>query len=407
MKRQLPTILFLFAAVWAVSLNAATPAKISDDVVKIGLLLDMSSLYADITGEGEVTAVKMAVEDFGGKVLGKPIEVVYVDHQNKPDIAANKAREWFDTDHVDAILDVAASATALAVAEIAKSKNRITVFNGPASVKLTNESCSPVTVHYVYDTYTLANVTGNAVVKNGGDTWFFLTADYAFGSALEKDVTDVVKANGGKVLGSARHPLNSSDFSSFLLTAQASGAKIIGLANAGGDTINTIKAANEFGITKSGKQQLAGLLVFINDIHSLGLDATQGLLLTAGFYWDMNDATRKWSKRFFERTKKMPNMVQAGAYSSTMHYLNAVKAAGTDETAAVMAKMKATPINDFFAKNGRIREDGRMVHDMYLFQVKKPSESKGPWDYYTLKATVSADQAFQPLSKSACPLVKK
>ena len=396
-----------FVTALCCTIAGAADPKISDDVVKIGLLLDMSSLYADITGEGEVTAVKMAVEDFGGSVLGKKIEVVFADHQNKADIAANKAREWFDVEHVDAILDVAASATALAVAEIAKAKNKITVFNGPGAVKLTNEACSPVTVHYVYDTYALAHGTGGAILKQGGDSWFFLTADYAFGSALEKDVTDVVKANGGKVLGSARHPLNTSDFSSFLLTAQTSGAKIIGLANAGGDTINSIKAANEFGITKSGKQNLAGLLVFINDVHSLGLNVAQGLLLTAGFYWDMNDETRKWSKRFFERTKKMPNMVQAGAYSTTMHYLNAVKSAGTDETTAVMAKMKSTPINDFFAKNGRIREDGRMVHDMYLFQVKKPSESKAPWDYYKLKATIPGDQAFQPLSKSACPLINK
>lgn len=407
MKRQLVALALTIAVSIAPLSASAADAKISDDVVKIGLLLDMSSLYADITGEGSVTAVKMAIEDFGGKVLGKPIELVYIDHQNKADIAANKAREWFDTEKVDAIMDVAASATALAVAEVAKQKNKIVVFSGPGSVRLTNESCTPVTVHYVYDTYALANVTGNAVVKNGGDSWFFLTADYAFGHSLEKDVSDVVKAHGGKVLGSTKHPLNTSDFSSFLLTAQNSGAKIIGLANAGGDTINSIKAANEFGITKSGKQQLAGLLVFVNDIHSLGLDTTQGLLLTAGFYWDLNDETRKWSRRFMERAKKMPNMVQAGEYSATMHYLNAIKAAGTDETGAVMAKMKATPINDFFAKNGRIREDGRMVHDMYLFQVKKPSESKGPWDYYTLKSTVPGEQAFQPLSKSNCSLVKK
>ena len=386
---------------------AAAPPQVSDGVVKIGLLLDMTGLYADITGEGTVTAVKMAVEDFGGKVLGKPIEVVYADHLNKADVAANKAREWFDTDQVDAILDVAASAPALAVAEIARTHDRIVVFNGPGSAALTNEKCTPVTVHYTYDTYALAHVTGKAVVENGGDSWFFLTADYAFGQALEKSVTEVVLAHGGKVLGSARHPLNTTDFAAYLITAQGSGAKIIGLANAGGDTINSIKAAKEFGITTGGKQHLAGLLVFINDIHSLGLATTQGLLLTAGFYWDLNSETRAWSKRFFERAKKMPNMSQAGAYSSTMHYLEAVQAAGTDQTAAVMAKMKSMPIDDFFAKGGRIREDGRMVHNMYLFQVKAPGESKGPWDYYTLKKTVPGDQAFTPLEKSACPLVKK
>jgi len=274
-------------------------------------------------------------------------------------------------------------------------------------VRLTNESCSAVTVHYTYDTFALANGTGRAVVKAGGDTWFFITADYAFGHALEKDTSDVVKELGGRVLGSARAPLNASDFSSFLLQAQASGAKVIGLANAGGDFVNSIKAASEFGITKSGKQSLAGLLVYINDIHALGLKTTQGLLLTEAFYWDLNDETRAWSKRFFERMKKMPNMSQAGVYSSTLHYLKAVKAAGTDDTAAVMKKMKAMPVSDFFTKHGRIREDGRMVHDMYLFEVKKPSESTTPWDYYKLKATIPAEQAFQPLSKSTCPLVKK
>ena len=381
--------------------------KISDGVVKIGLILDMSSLYADITGEGSVTAARMAIEDFGGKVLGKPIELIYADHQNKADIAANKAREWFDKDKVDALMDVAASATALAVVEVAKQKNRIAVFNGPGSTRLTNESCSPVTVHYTYDTFALANGTGKAVVKQGGDTWFFLTADYAFGRSLEKDTSDVVKADGGKVLGSARHPINASDMSSFVLQAQGSGAKIIGLANAGGDFISAIKTAAEFGVAKGGKQKLAGLLVYINDIHSLGLQLTQGLLLTEAFYWDLNDDSRKWSRRFFERMKKMPNMSQAGVYSSTMHYLKAVKAAGTDETGAVMKKMRELPINDFFARNGRIREDGRMVHDMYLFEVKTPQESKSPWDYYKLRATIPAGQAFQPLAQSSCPLVKK
>ena len=399
-------IVALFAGL-PLAVAAQQAEKISDGVVKIGLILDMTSLYADITGEGSATAARMAIEDFGGKVLGKPVELVYADHQNKADIAANKAREWFDRDKVDARMDVAASATALAVVEVAKQKNRIVIFNGPASTRLTNENCSATTVHYTYDTYSLANGTGKAVVKQGGDTWFFLTADYAFGHSLEKDTADVVKADGGKVLGSARHPINAPDMSSFILQAQASGAKIVGLANAGGDFINSIKTAAEFGVNKSGKQKLAGLLVYINDIHALRLDVTQGLLLTEAFYWDLNDETRKWSKRFFERMKKMPNMSQAGVYSSTMHYLKAVKAAGTDETGAVMKKMRETPVNDFFARNGRIREDGRMVHDMYLFEVKKPSESKSPWDYYKLKATIPADQAFQSLAKSTCPLVKK
>jgi len=386
---------------------AQTREKVSDGVVKVGLLLDMSSLYSDITGEGSVTAARMAIADFGGKVLGKPVELVYADHQNKADIAANKAREWFDTEKVDAILDVAASATALAVVEVAKQKNRIAVFNGPGSTRLTNESCSPVTVHYTYDTFALANGTGKAVVKQGGDTWYFLTADYAFGHSLEKDTSDVVKANGGKVLGHSLHPLNASDMSSFVLQAQSSGAKIIGLANAGGDTISSIKTANEFGLTKGGKQKLAGLLVYINDIHSLGLQLTQGMFLTEAFYWDLNDETRKWSKRFFERMKKMPNMSQAGVYSTTLHYLKAVQAAGTDETGAVMKKMHEMPVNDFFARNGRIREDGRMVHDMYLFEVKSPQESKSPWDYYKLRATIPAEEAFQPLARSHCPLVGK
>jgi branched-chain amino acid transport system substrate-binding protein len=402
----------LLAAVAAIACSAAPLAhaqgeKLSDGVVRIGLILDMSGLYSDITGEGTVTAARMAIEDFGGKVLGRPIDLVYADHQNKADVASSKAREWFDQGRVDAILDVAASAPALAVAEVAKQKNRIAVFSGPGSVRLTNEACTPVTIHWAYDTYALANVTGKAVVKNGGDTWFFLTADYAFGHSLEKDTSDVVKASGGKVVGAARHPLNASDFSSYLLQAQQSGAKVIGLANAGGDFINAVKSASEFGVTKGGRQSLAGLLVYINDVHSLGLGTTQGLLLTEAFYWDMNDETRRWSRRYFERMKRMPNMSQAGVYSSVLHYLKAVQAAGTDDTDAVMRKMRETPVNDVFAKNGRIRADGRMVHDMYLFEVKKPSESTSPWDYYKLRGTVPAAEAFQPLERSACPLVKK
>ncbi|MDB5758062.1 MAG: amino acid/amide transporter substrate-binding protein family [Burkholderia sp.] len=387
--------------------HAQATTGISDDAVRIGLLLDMTSLYADITGTGSVAAAQMAIDDFGGKVKGKPVQLVYADHQNKADIAATKAREWFDRDKVDAILDVAASGPALAVAPVAKEKNRIAVFSGPGSVRLTNEACTAVTVHYAYDTYALANSTARAVVEKGGNSWFFLTADYTFGATLEKDATDVVTANGGKVLGSVRHPLNASDFSAFLLRAQTSGAKVVGLANAGGDTINAIKGAHEFQLTKDGKQSLAGLLVYINDVHTLGLDAAQGMLLTTAFYWDRNDESRKWARRFFEKTKKMPNMSQAGLYSSVLHYLKAVDAAGTDETGAVMARMKQMPINDMFATNGRIREDGRMVHDMYLYQVKKPADSKYPWDYYKQVAVVPGDKAFQPLSASACPLVKK
>ena len=405
-RTLLVAVLSVFAALaQAQTPSKALPGKFSDNVVRIGLLLDMASLYADITGEGSATAARMAVEDFGGKVHGVPIEVIVSDHQNKADVAGAKAREWFDTQKVDIIADVAASATALAALEVAKTKNKIIMFSGPATNRLTNENCTPVSVHYTYDTYALAAGTGRGVLKTGGDTWFFLTADYAFGHSLEKDVSDVVRAAGGKILGSVRHPLNAQDFSSFLLQAQNSKAKIIGLANAGGDTINAIKAANEFGITKT--QSLAGLLVFINDIHSLTLATTQGMLLTEAYYWDMNDETRKWARRFFEKMKKMPNMVQAGLYSSVTHYLKAVQAAGTDDTAAVMVKMKSMPINDFFAKNGRIREDGRMVKEMYLFEVKKPSESQYPWDYYKLKATIPADDAFLPLAKSACPLVKK
>ena len=385
--------------------QAKPAAKISDGVVKIGLILDMSSLYADITGEGSATAARMAVEDFGGKVLGAPIEVMAADHQNKAEVAATMAREWYDARKVDIIADVAASATALAALEVAKQKNKLIMFSGPGSTRLTNENCTPVSVHYAYDTYALAVGTGRGVLKTGGDTWFFLTADYAFGHSLEKDTSDVLRAEGGRILGSVRHPLNASDFSSFLLQAQASKAKIIGLANAGGDTINAIKAANEFGITKT--QKLAGLLVFINDVHALGLATTQGMLLTESYYWDMNDESRKWARRFFEKMKKMPNMVQAGTYSSVTHYLKAVQAAGTDETGAVMAKMKSMPINDFFVKNGRIREDGRMIRDMYLFEVKSPAESKYPWDYYKLKATIPGEQAFMPVAKSVCPLLKK
>jgi branched-chain amino acid transport system substrate-binding protein len=385
--------------------EAQTP-KISDDVVKIGLILDMSSLYSDITGQGSVEAARMAIEDFGGKAAGKPVELVFSDHQNKADIAAAKAREWFENEKVDAILDVAASATALAALEIAKQKNKIIVLNGPGATRLTNEACGPLTAHWVYDTYAMAHGTGYATVKQGLDTWFFIAADYAFGADLERDTTAVIVANGGKVLGNVKAPLNTQDFSSFLLQAQASKAKVIGLANAGGDTTNAIKQAAEFGIAKGG-QQLAGMLVFITDIHALGLEKAQGMLLTTAFYWDMNDETRKFGERFKAKVGRMPTMAQAGVYSTVAHYLKAVQAAGTDDSEPVMQKMRETPVNDFFVKNGKIREDGRMVHDMYLVEVKSPAESKGPWDYYKIKATIPAAEAFQPLAQSRCPLVKK
>lgn len=388
--------------------KAAGAVKLSDGKVKIGVLTDLSGLYSDLSGAGAVLAVKMAIEDFQAMEKGRsfPIELVSADHQNKGDVASNKAREWFERDQVDMITDLVTTSTALAVMPVAKEKNRITIVNGAASTPITSsKQCTDTNVHYTYDTYALANGTGKAVVKQGGDTWFFLTADYAFGHALEKDTTATVLANGGKVLGSVRHPFPATDLSSFLLKAQSSGAKVIGLANAGTDTTNSIKQAAEFGITP--KQSLAGLLMFITDVHSLGLKATQGMYLTEGFYWDFNADTRAWSKRFFEKHKRMPSMAQAGDYSSTMHYLKAVKAAGTDEAKAVMRKMKDTPINDFFAKNGKIREDGRHVHDFYLLQVKKPEESKYPWDYYHVRQVIPANDAVMPVAQSECPLVKK
>jgi branched-chain amino acid transport system substrate-binding protein len=394
------------AAGLALMLAGAAHAQVSDGVVKIGVLTDMSGAYSDISGQGAVVATQMAIDDFVAQE--KPsfkVEMVYADHQNKGDIAANKAREWFERDGVDVVTDLVTSSTALAVQKIGKEKNELVFISGAASTRITNEDCNDVTIHWTYDTYALADGTAKSVVKNGGKTWFFLTADYAFGLSLEKDASDVIVANGGKVLGSVRHPFPGTDFSSFLLKAQASGAQVIGLANAGTDTTNSIKQAAEFGITP--KQSLAGLLVFISDVHALGLKTAQGMYLTEGFYWDMNDETRAWSKRFFEKFKRMPTMAQAGDYSSVMHYLKAVKAVNTDDTQKVMAQMRKTPVNDFFAKNGRIRDDGRMVHDMYLFQVKKPSESTAPWDYYKLIATIPGDEAFQPLSASRCPLIKK
>jgi len=396
----------LLALASALTLSANLAHAQGKPPLKIGGILDMSSLYADITGVGSETAAKMAVEDFGGEVLGRKIEVIAADHLNKADLAANIARDMLDNQGVEMIYDVAASATALAAGEIAKARNKIIIFNGPGSVRLSNEACGPYTVHYVFDTFAQANVTGLAAVKSGLDTWFFLTADYAFGQDLEKDTTNVVVKSGGKVLGSVRHPLNTSDFSSFLLQAQASKAKVIGLANAGGDTINAIKQAAEFGISKGG-QKVSPLLAFVSDIDSVGLETAQGLLVAEAFYWDLNDDTRAFTKRFVERTKRVPTSAQAGVYSSVSHYLQAVKAAGTTDPDAVMKVMRSTPINDMFARGGRIREDGRMVHDMYLFEVKRPSESKGKSDDYKLLATVPGNEAFQPLEASRCPLVKR
>jgi branched-chain amino acid transport system substrate-binding protein len=394
------------AASLALILGSAAHAQISDGVVKIGVLTDLSGTYSDLSGQGAVVATQMAIDDFVAQE--KPsfkVEMVYADHQNKGDIAANKAREWFERDNVDVVTDLVTTSTALAVMKIAKEKNRVALVSGAGSTRITNEDCNDVTVHWAYDTYALAYGTARSVVLHGGKTWFFLTADYAFGHSLEKDSSEIIVANGGTVLGAARHPFPGTDFSSFLLKAQASGAQVIGLANAGTDTTNSIKQAAEFGITP--KQTLAGLLVFITDVHSLGLKAAQGMYLTEGFYWDLNEASRTWSKRFFEKHKRMPTMAQAGDYSSIMHYLKAVKAINSDDAQKVMAQMKKTKVDDFFAHNGRIREDGRMVHDMYLFQVKKPSESTGAWDYYKLVATIPAEEAFQPLSASRCPLVKK
>jgi branched-chain amino acid transport system substrate-binding protein len=403
MKKAAAT--FVASLALAIS-GGAAHAQISDDVVKIGVLTDMSSLYSDATGKGSLTAVQMAVADFGGKVKGKPIEVVSGDHQNKPDVGVNIVRNWVDNDKVDSVFDVPTSSVALAVSTLLTEKNKIFMNSGAGSSDLTGKACSPIFVHYTYDTYALSNVAGKAMVKRGENTWFFITADYAFGHALERDAANVVKESGGKVLGEVRHPLNSSDFSSFLLQAQASKAKVVALANAGGDTTNALKQAAEFGITQGGQKMIA-LLQEITDSHGLGLKQAQGLILTDGFYWDMNDETRAFSKKFMDKVGHMPTMIQAGLYSATMHYLQAIDATGTDDTTKVMAKMKATPINDFFAKNGHIRADGRMVHDMYLFEVKKPSESKGEWDLYKLLATVPGDQAFRPMDQGGCPYNNK
>lgn len=372
--------------------------------VKIGVMNDRSGIYADITGEGSAVAAQMAADDFGTD-KGITVEVISADHQNKPDVGSNIARQWYDTEGVDVIADVPTSSVALAINDITKEKNKIFLNSGAASSDLTGAKCSPNTVHWTYDTWALANGTGGAMVAAGGKTWFFVTADYAFGHALERDTSAVVKANGGEVIGAVRTPFPGTDFSSFLLQAQTSGAQVIGLANAGGDTINSIKQASEFGITQGG-QSLAGLLMFVNDVHALGLDVAQGLVLTESFYWDLNDQTREWSAKFEEKTGKKPSMIQAGVYAAVMHYLKAVQAVGSKDPAAVMAKMKEMPTDDPLFGKGVVRADGRKVHDMYLFRVKKPEDSKGEWDLYETVATIPADKAFRPLADGGCPLVK-
>ena len=387
-------------------MTSAAQAQVSGNVVKIGVMSDMSSLYADIGGPGSVAAARMAVQDFGADKKGMKVEIVSADHQNKPDVGSSVARQWYDVDGVDVIVDVPTSSVALAVNQVTREKGKAFLVSGAASSDLSGKACSPNTVHWTYDTWMLANGTGSAIVKTGGDSWYFITADYAFGHALERDTQEVVKKNGGKVLGQVRHPLNTQDFSSFLLQAQGSKAKIIGLANAGGDTINSIKQAAEFGIVKRG-QNLAGLLVFISDIHGLGLNNAQGLIFTETFYWDQNEQTRAFAKRFAsQNNNKYPTMVQAGVYAAVLHYLKAIEASKTDDGGKVVAQMKAMATDDPLFGKGRIRQDGRKLHPAYLFEVKKPGESKGAYDYYKLRSTIPADQAFRPEKEGGCSLVK-
>ena len=379
-------------------------AQISDDVVRIGVLNDQSSIYADLGGPGSVVAARMAIEDAGGKVLGKPIELLFADHQSKADIGAAIARQWFDAGGVDLAIGFDNSSVALAVEQVAYQKNRIAIAGAIGTTAFTGKNCTPNEAAWLYDSYALTITLARSVVERGDNTWFFITVDYALGHSLEADATAAVLASGGKVLGSARHPLNTADFSSFLLQAQASGAKVIAMANAAGDMINATKQANEFGLTQTG-QTIVSLLTFITDVHSVGLRAAQGLTFVTAFYWDRDEESRAWSKRFFERHKRMPSMAQAGVYSAIRHYLRAIEAAGTDEAKAVMAKMRELPVNDFYTKNGRLREDGRLVHDLYFVQVKTPTESSGPWDYYKILSTIPGEKAFRPLGESGCPLV--
>jgi branched-chain amino acid transport system substrate-binding protein len=393
----------LAAAVFGV--DAAT-AQISDDVVRIGVLNDQSNVYADLGGPGSVIAARMAIEDVGGKVLGKPIDILVADHQSKADVGASIARQWFEADKVDMAIGFDNSSVALAVEQVAFQTNRIAIAGAIGTTAFTGKACTPNEAAWVYDAYALTNTLARSVVRRGEDTWFFITVDYSLGYSLEADATSAVVASGGKVLGGVRHPLNTADFSSYLLQAQASRAKVVALANAGGDMTNAIKQANEFGLTRAG-QTVVSLLTFITDVNSVGLKAAQGLTFVTAFYWDRDGESRAWSKRFFERHKRMPTMAQAAVYSAIRHYLRAIAAAGTDEAKAVMAKMREIPVNDFYAKNGKVREDGRMVHDMYFVQVKTPEESTGAWDYYRILSTISSDQAFRPLDESGCPLVNQ
>jgi len=395
----------VMAASVALAMGSAQ-AQISDGVIKIGVLNDQSSLYADIAGPGSAVAARMAIEDFGAAKKGMKVEVISADHQNKPEVGSAIARQWYDVDKVDVIVDVPTSSVALAINQVTRDKNKAFLVSGAATSDLTGKACSPNTIHWTYDTWMLAHGTGSAIVQTGGKSWFFLTADYAFGHALERDTEEVVVKSGGKVLGKVRHPLNAQDFSSFLLQAQTSKAQIIGLANAGGDTINSIKQASEFGIVEGG-QGLAGMLVFISDIHALGLKTAQGLIFTETFYWDRNDASRAFAKRFAPQYKgNMPTMVQAGVYSAVLHYLKAVEALKSDDGPKVIAKMKEMPTDDALFGKGRIRQDGRKIHDAYLVEVKRPAESKYPWDYYKIRATIPAEQAFRPEKEGGCPLVK-
>ncbi|MEB3046775.1 ABC transporter substrate-binding protein [Rhizobium mulingense] len=399
-KNLIASVAFLLASSTAVLAQSATDGK-----VKIGILNDQSGVYADFGGKSSVEAAKMAVEDFGGKVLGVPVEIVDADHQNKPDIASNIARQWYDTEQVDAIMELTTSSVALAVQAIAKEKKKIDIVTGAATTDLTGKACSPYGFHWAYDTHALAVGTGGALVKQGGDSWFFLTADYAFGYSLEQQTTDYVKASGGTVVGAVRHPLSTQDFSSFLLQAQSSGAKVIGLANAGLDTSNAIKQAAEFGITQGG-QHLAALLFTLAEVHGLGLEAAQGLTLTEGFYWNRDDESRVFAKKFFARTGKMPNMIHTGTYSAVTQYLKAVQKAGTDETEAVAETLHEMPVDDVFGRGGTVGANGRMIHDMYLLQVKKPADSKEPWDYFNVLATIPGKEAYIDPAKSGCDLVK-
>jgi len=394
----------LTTAIATTLMAGAAQAEISNDTVKIGYLADMSGTYRDLAGPNGLIALEMAVADFGGQVNGKKIEVVSADDRNSPDVASSTARRWVENDNVDMVSGLVASSVSIAVSDILEESGKLGIVSGSAASSITNEHCTPNHIHYVYDTYPLANGTASAIVKEGGKTWFILTADYAFGHALEADVTKVVEANGGEVIGTIRHPFPTPDFSSFILQAQGSGADVVALANAGADTTNAITTAGEFGLTQSG-QTLAALLLFLTDVHALGAEAAQGIQLTTGWYWDMNADARAWADRFLEETGVRPTMVHAGIYSSTMQYLNAIKAIGSDEAQAVRKQMMDTPINDMFATNGRIREDGRMVHDMYLAQVKTPAESTSEWDLYNIVRTIPAEEAFRPLSESVCPLV--